>query len=261
MTCEETRTHLLDSIRGRLDVTVQADVGAHLEQCEACAEAIRTERTLDEVLARELPRHVAPPSLRRRLALMAGPAARRPERARSGRPPPVARVLAIAASIAIVVGAVVWWQRQPPVVGGEPLFAELVTDHLRVLAREHPVDVEGHGAHEVKPWFEGKLDFAPAVPSPDVPDLRLRGGAIGYVFERKAAVVLYSLRAHAVTLLVFRGGAASGHGVRRRTVRGFHVAAWQSGELSYALVSDVNPGELAELTARFVAESDPNGTP
>jgi anti-sigma factor RsiW len=37
-----------------------------------------------------------------------------------------------------------------------------------------------------------------------------------------------------------------------RTVRGFHIALWRSGELGYALVSDADPVELRELASRFL---------
>jgi hypothetical protein len=37
-----------------------------------------------------------------------------------------------------------------------------------------------------------------------------------------------------------------------RTVRGFHVALWRAGELGYALVSDVDSGELRALAPRFL---------
>src|SRR5512146_693847 len=111
---------------------------------------------------------------------------------------------AMAAALAIgVAGTLV--QRSSRQDGAlASLTGEAVNDHLRVLASQHPVDVESGGRHQVKPWFEGKLDFAPEVPSLDGTELRLRGGALGYVFDRKAAVLVYGLRQHVVTLLVFR---------------------------------------------------------
>ena len=99
-------------------------------------------------------------------------------------------------------------------VGGRATLAvltsEVVNDHLRVLASQHPVEVESGGSHQVKPWFEGKLDFAPVVPALDGTDVRLRGGSVGYVFDRKAAVLVYQLRLHVVTLLVFRAEGSPG---------------------------------------------------
>jgi anti-sigma factor RsiW len=166
----------------------------------------------------------------------------------------------------MVLGAAAWWQGRQASSAGDALVAELVNDHLRVLARERSVDIESHGSHDVKPWFEGKLDFAPDVPSPAIPELQLRGGAVGYVFDQKAALVLYTLHRHAVTLVVRRAdGPGSGRGdgavdIHVRSARGFHVAGWKTGGLAYAVVSDVSPGELTALAARFAAATNPNGT-
>ncbi len=268
MTCAEARIQLLDAARGRLERGAADAVSAHVESCVVCARVKAAERALDDALARGVPRSAAPASLKRRLALMAGPA--RPRRRGAGaRTRSLAPWLSAAASIAIALGAALWWHGRPVTGPEAPLVAELVNDHLRVLARERPVDVESHGAHEVKPWFEGRLDFAPDVPTPSVPDLQLRGGAVGYVFDQKAAVVLYALRRHAVTLVVTRAsGATAGGGVERSgpaqirhgSLRGFHVAWWKAGDLVYALVSDANAGEVSALAATFAAETDPNGT-
>ena len=134
-----------------------------------------------------------------------------------------------------------------------------MNDHLRVLASQHSVEIESGGQHQVKPWFEGKLDFAPEVPALEGTDLRLRGGSVGYVFDRKAAALVYELRQHLVTLLVFRSeglalpdASAQARG-RETSARGFNVVLWRTGELGYALVSDVNAKELGALGARLAA--------
>jgi anti-sigma factor RsiW len=148
------------------------------------------------------------------------------------------------------------------------LASEAVNDHLRVLASQHPTDVESGGTHQVKPWFEGKLDFAPAVPALEGTDVQLRGGAVGYVFDRKAAVLVYQLRLHVLTLLVFRadglewpdsGGRQLGPvRVQERSIRGFNAFLWRDDGLGYALVSDVNAQELSALVPRVVAETRPS---
>ena len=145
------------------------------------------------------------------------------------------------------------------------LASEVVNDHLRVLASQHPVEIESGGKHQVKPWFEGKLDFAPVVPALEGTDLRLRGGSVGYVFDRKAAVLVYGLRLHIVTLLVFRpdGLAWPDAGARQigpvrgheTSTRGFNAVLWRQEGLGYALVSDVNAKELTDLAARVAAET------
>jgi anti-sigma factor RsiW len=170
--------------------------------------------------------------------------------------------MAAAAALAIA-GAAVLVDRS---VGRErgavaALTGEAVNDHLRVLQRDRRVDVESGGNHEVKPWFEGKLDFAPTVPAPVAQDMRLEGGTVGYFLDRKAAVVVYGLRRHVLTLLVFRGDGLDWPAEleqRERVpvsaaLRGFHVFVWRSGGLGYALVGDASPTELAGIAAKMAA--------
>jgi anti-sigma factor RsiW len=266
MNCEDVRTHLHDFVMRRLDPALRGEVGAHLESCAACASAQRSEQSFDELLQQRLPRFAAPPALKRRLGLLTG----RPEPARA-EPRRWTRVLApaMAAALALVASGVAL--KLGSSANREPasLTSELVNDHLRVLARQHPVDVESGGSHQVKPWFEGKLDFAPVVPAPEGGELRLRGGSVGYVFDRKAAVLVYGLRLHVVTLLVFRAEGLDWPEAGRqlgpvrgseRSARGFNVVLWQHGGLAYALVSDVNPAELSEVAAQFAAAAaQPHG--
>lgn len=255
MTCDETRLELLDHLRGRLDPAERRAMEAHLAECGACTAEARAEVALDDAL-RSLPRHPAPEALKRRLALLSG-APRR-----SAPPRRLVRLAApaLAASLALAVGGVVAWRG---LAGRETaaLAVEAVNDHLRVLASARPFEIESTGRHEVKPWFEGRLDFAPVVPAADGTELRLRGGAVGYVFDRKAAVIVYGLRRHAVTLLAFRAEGlplppeGPGSSLSRRSVRGFHAVLWRAGDLGYALVSDADEGELARLAEQLAEET------
>jgi anti-sigma factor (TIGR02949 family) len=269
MDCKEARASIHDFGRRRLGAPRQEAVSRHLDACPSCRRAADAEALLDRLLQERLPRHPAPPELRRRLDAL-GHAARSANGASAaaggeaaapvGRRHLARRALRIAApaaaaAVAFAVGGLLAGRR----ADGDALATltrEAVTDHLRVLSSPHPPDLESGASHEVKPWFEGKLDFAPRVP-PDGGELRLRGGSIGWFLDRKAAVISYALRRHAVTLLAFPGDGLAwpsrvpGAERVRATSRGFHAVFWRSGELWYALVSDVDPGELDRLAAAF----------
>ncbi|HEX9305885.1 MAG TPA: hypothetical protein VF894_00245 [Anaeromyxobacter sp.] len=263
MTCEEARPLLLDLQRASLPPELEREVRLHLDTCAACARASAEEAVLTGLLERRLPRYPATGALKRRLAaLVSGGAPVVPLAARRRSQRLVAPALVAAALVAITATLV---ERSSREVGAlAALTSEAVNDHLRVLVRDRPVDLESGELHQVKPWFEGKLDFAPSVPSPVAPEMRLEGGAVGYFVDRKAAVLVYRLRRHVVTLLVFRadglsGADANGVGNARsplhRTLRGFDVFLWRSGELGYALVADVDPVELSGIAAKLAAET------
>ncbi|HET6438283.1 MAG TPA: hypothetical protein VFG59_09495 [Anaeromyxobacter sp.] len=265
MDCRSARQGLHDLEQGRLEAGPAALIRAHLAGCASCRREEEVERALDEALAERLSRPRAPEALRRRVAALALP------------PPPVRvlpgavrapRLLRLAAPAAVAAAALfsagIFLGRS---VGGsnapDRLAEEVVTDHLRLLASAHPNDLESGLNHEVKPWFEGRIDFAPTIP-PDGGELRLLGGAVGYVLDRKAAIASYALRRHRVTLLAFPAEGLSwpvpdhrlgGVPARSVSLHGFNAWLWRSGELGYALVSDVAAPELEQLAERFAAET------
>jgi anti-sigma factor RsiW len=264
---------LHDLRRGRLDPARAAEVRDHLAGCLECRREDEAERALDDALRERLPRPAVPVALRRRIGLLAGSAAdgepgpapsRRALPRRLRRWAPAAAVAAVA-----LLAAGLAWEREARLRVGalERLGDEVVTDHLRALASAHPTDVESSDKHQVKPWFEGHLDFAPAVP-PDGGELRLLGGAVGYVLDRKAAVISYALRRHRVTLLAFPTAGldwpapdreVGGVPARLWERRGFRAVLWRAGELGYALVSDAD--DLVPLAARLAPQTRLAGAP
>jgi anti-sigma factor RsiW len=258
MNCEYVRTELHDHLRGRLEPGLRDEVAAHLAGCAACREAEEAERALDQLLEQRLPRYGAPSALKRRLGLRLG-TGEAPRRA----PARWMRLAApaLAAGVALVAVGALLQRGATPRPDAAALTTEVVNDHLRVLASQHRVDIESGGSHQVKPWFEGKLDFAPVVPAPEGGELRLQGGSVGYVFDRKAAVLVYALRLHVVTLLVFRADGLPWPDAGARKLgpvpasevssRGFNAVLWRDGELGYVLVSDVNAKELAEVATQL----------
>jgi anti-sigma factor RsiW len=264
MTCEDVQIQLHDFVKRRLAPALHAEISAHVEGCASCGTAERAEHALDELLEHRLRRYAAPTALKRRLGLLMG----RPA-SPSRTPMRWARIVApaMAAGLALFTVGVLVQRGSGRGVELASLTSEAVNDHLRVLASHHPVDIESGGTHQVKPWFEGKLDFAPVVPALEGTDVQLRGGSVGYVFDRKAAVLVYGLRLHVVTLLVFRpeGLAWPDAGARQigpvhgheTSTRGFNAVLWRQDGLGYALVSDVNAKELADLAARVAAETVP----
>lgn len=264
MNCENVRLELLEYQRGRLDADRRQTIRAHLEGCAACAQEEAVEQMLTEMLEERLPQHAAPLALKRRLAASWGatPVPRRSWWSRWGRT--LAPALAVATVLLVVLP--LYYQHTSLLSGdGRSMVAEAVNDHLRILSSQHPLDVESGGIHQVKPWFEGRLDFAPVLAFGGDAEFPLRGGAVGYFLDRKAAVFVFQRRLHVISLLVFR---AEGFSWPERNLeslgnvrvswsvaRGFNVMLWRAGELGYALISDVDASELRQLAIRVAGRA------
>ncbi|HVG76873.1 MAG TPA: hypothetical protein VNF03_01970 [Patescibacteria group bacterium] len=248
MDCQTARAALLDDQRGRLDPATAAALLGHLEGCVGCSRAEVAERLLTEQLERQLPQHSASLALKRRLETQwPAPAAARPSvRSRRWWPGAVA-----AAAMLVLAGLTLWawpWSGRT-----DRLVTEAVNDHLRVLARAERLEVPSGNMHEVRPWLTGQLDFAPVIAFAGDADFPLRGGTVEYFLDRRAAVAVYGRRLHVITLIVARADGLPWPGGRPLATRaqGFNVRLWRSGELAYALVSDLDARELAELAGRL----------
>jgi anti-sigma factor (TIGR02949 family) len=255
--CAEVRLHLLDYQRGVLGAAAHEALRAHLDECRECAREDAAEQALGEALDRRLPQYPAPVALKRRLAAAARAGAQVSPRPRRLRPALAAAGLAAA----VLLGVLAWPGIFPPGVDpGAAIVREVVNDHLRILEPGRRLDVQSQDVHQVRPWFGGRLDFAPVVPFAGDDEYPLRGGAIERFLDRRAAVFVYGRRLHVVSLLVFRSdglawpsAGGDGQGTAMLTVRGFNVLTWRNRDLGYALVSDLNAAELATLATRLAA--------
>ena len=204
MTCDQVRLHLLDYQQGRLQLDTQGAVRAHLDGCARCTRADAVEQELTRLLEQRLPQHPASLALKRRLAAQWSAPVREPSRWSRWR---VWLAPALAAAAMVLVAApFVYYERvqSRAARGQDAMVAEAVNDHLRLLASQRPLEVESGGLHQVKPWFGGRLDFAPVVTFEGDAEFPLKGGSVAYFGDRKAAVFAYARRLHPISLLVFR---------------------------------------------------------
>ena len=262
MTCAEVRQRLLDFQRRCLSAAEAGDVREHLEHCPRCAQAAEAERLLTETLEATLPQYPASLALKRRLAESwpADPHVGTRHWARWR--PWLAPAFTALVLLVVIAPTMYHWtigERSNP----DSMVREAANDYVRLLSSQHPLEIESGGIHQVKPWFEGRLDFAPVVHFEGDQDFPLKGGAVGYFLDRKAAVFVYARRLHTISLFVFRAdglpwatrnlvpmGTAQAYAT---STKGFNVILWRSGELGYALVSDFDMQELQVLGSKIAA--------
>lgn len=229
-------------VDGELDVAHTLEVEQHLQGCSDCARACGEIRTLRAALKTALPRFAPPTALRDRI---------RAALPVQSRPRPL-RWLALAASVVLMLagaGLVRFW---PASSGQRHLVQEVVDSHIRSQLADHLLDVKSSDRHTVKPWFQGKLDFAPPVTDLSDEGFVLAGGRLDYMDGRPVAALVYRRRQHLVNLLVWPAPEGEKEtDLRSNTSQGYHLVHWCQQGMIYWAVSDLEAQQLADF-ARLI---------
>jgi anti-sigma factor RsiW len=158
------------------------------------------------------------------------------------------RWMAIAASV-LLVASVTWniVQLRSRVDHQQLLAADVVSAHVRSLTGTHLLDVPSSDQHTVKPWFNGKLDFAPAVK--DLPGFPMLGGRLEYFDGHPAAALIYGRRNHVINLITWPSDASAPEVAQTRN--GYHLETWSSGGMTFWAVSDLNETEFHQFVTLY----------
>lgn len=111
----------------------------------------------------------------------------------------------------------------------------------------HIADVASSDHHTVKPWFNGKLDFSPAVNDLTAQGFPLVGGRLDYLDHRSVAALVYRHRQHLINVYVWPNVNKQNVTVKTLSSQGYQLVHWADGGMVYWVVSDLNPRELMVL--------------
>lgn len=143
--------------------------------------------------------------------------------------------LSFAAGIILTLLAVPLWQHQAT-------SNEFTDSHVRSLLAEHLMDVVSTDQHTVKPWFLGKLDYAPPVHDLAADGYPLIGGRLDVIGGRDIAALVFRRNKHIINLFVFPEDRATNVGCQSAV--GFQAIDWQGSGMRWCVVSDLNMAEL-----------------
>jgi anti-sigma factor RsiW len=246
VSCELTQSVLHGYLDGELDAARAADFERHLSSCPQCVTALETQETLRASIQQAGLYERAPIALRRKLEgqyRSSAPVAAIP--LRTGVRPTQWFALAAALILAFLIG--VRLLSGPSGRGGQTELASAIVDaHLRSLQPGHLEDVISTDQHTVKPWFDGKVDFAPPVRDFASDGFPLQGGRLDVVRGHQVAVLVYGRRKHIINVFVWPTSDPDTQ-PQSGSQLGYNWTDWRKAGMEMYAVSDVSTSDLSEL--------------
>jgi anti-sigma factor RsiW len=237
MNCRDALDLVHGYIDGELDLVKSLEIEQHLGACPACKVQYDQVRELGSGIRAHALYHAAPPALRARVA-----AALPREHASGARAwgwGGMAAALALFTLLGLGFGLTLL---QPG--ADDRLAREVVAAHVRSLMADHLMDIASSDQHTVKPWIDGKLDFAPPVADLAAQGYPLAGGRLDYLGGRGVMALVYRRHAHVINLFVWPLPTGADSGLRSDSSQGYNVAHFSRAGMAFWAVSDLNPEEF-----------------
>jgi len=250
VSCEMTHSVLHGYLDGELDAARAAEFERHLHSCPQCVTELEAQESLRSTIQNAGLRERAPEKIRRNLHAKLGgaPAETKriaPIRPRSSIRPTWWLTLAAAAVFVIVLGS-----RLLPNLsqdrGGNEMAAAIVDAHLRSLQPGHLEDVISTDQHTVKPWFDGRIDFAPPVHDFVSDGFPLQGGRLDIVRGKTVAVLVYGRRKHIINVFIWPTSEPD-LSAQQGSQLGYNWIDWRKGGMEFSAISDASTSDLLAL--------------
>jgi anti-sigma factor RsiW len=239
MDCGEVRDILQAYEDGELSETERSAVGQHLHRCCGCHGVLVDLQGLRNRI-RSAGTFTIPSALETRVRSAIGLESRRP---------PIAgwrNFAALTAShimMAAISGVIVYTVLSHRDIRMTSTH-EVVSAHVRAMLTDQLVQVVSADTHTVRPWFAGRVPFAPDVVDLSSQGFPLLGGRVDYVLDQPAAAMVYGRRKHRINLFALPLRQVRQLATFSAAQSGYNVVSWQTSDFAYFAVSDLNSGEL-----------------
>jgi anti-sigma factor RsiW len=249
MACERADTLVHGYFDNELDAVRAAEFESHLEQCSECVAALDALESLRSTINVAQPYEKMSASFRKKILAdlhVKGSTAMVPSRVATDW-----RWLAVAAAFLLMIYG--GWRVASLNLGNsrETLMASKIVDaHLRSLQPGHLEDVISTDQHTVKPWFDGKVDFAPPVRDFAEQGYPLQGGRLDVVDNRTVAALVYGRRKHVVNVFIWPTSEKDA-APRKGSIQGYQWIDWRKQGMEFYAVSDASAPDLDQLHHLF----------
>jgi anti-sigma factor RsiW len=250
MVCESWKAKLDTYLDGELPEGEMREFDAHVRGCPSCSADALTRVQMKRAILLAGKRFTPSAEFRKRIQHGIAP---QPQHGFGLR-----WALAAAAVILVVGTLTANYVRSRS--GREQIYSEVADLHVATLASSSPVDVVSTDRHTVKPWFQGKIPFAFNLPELQNTQFTLLGGRMTYLDQPPGAHLIYDIRKHHISVLVFQERSLKLSGGLDETLLApktlpFNMETWSQGGLRYFVIGDANVADIDSLAKLFKAAS------
>jgi anti-sigma factor RsiW len=252
--CDDNARLLHGYLDGELDLVTSLGIEEHLKSCADCAQELRSQQTLSKAFRASSLYERAPKSLEASIRASLSAEANKASGNQnvvtisSGRR---AFVNWLAVAAAIMFAVLLSWRVLPTFrdrTESNLIAQEVIDSHIRSLQPNHLTDVESNDQHNVKPWFNGKLDFSPPVRDLSAEGFPLVGGRMDYVNRRDVAALVYQRRKHVINVFVWPDAPGSVEPPHEKSVQGYNMIFSGHNGMYFCAVSDLSTAELRDFS-------------
>src|SRR3954462_5901451 len=212
---------------GELDLANARETERHLQSCADCRATQKAIRELRSALTSDATAYRAPAHLRRNVR-----AALRREAKSSRQTLSPWLMFATGAAFAALIAGFALFQITRA-ARTDAIVDQVVANHVRSLLAVQLVDVVSSDQHTVKPWFDGKIDFAPEVRDLTASGFPLVGGRLDYLDGKTVAALVYQRNKHPVNLFIAPESTRGSTSPIVETRRGYNVFSWTNNGMKY----------------------------
>ncbi len=241
MNCDEVRTLIDAYTDNELDLVTSLSIERHLQTCADCPAIYQNRVVMRNALKADALYFRPSPAVSRRL-LQSLPQAEQRGVPRQWRMIGALGLGLLIVGLFLVTGLVV--MRNNALPAEDQLVTSVLASHIRSLMADHLTDVISSDQHTVKPWFDGKIDYAPAVIDLAAQGFPLVGGRLDYLESNPVAALVYRNDKHLINLFIWPTSDLPDTAPGQLTRLGYHLLHWQMDNATYWAVSDLEEDKL-----------------